>query len=319
MNARPRKRLVLVLSLAFAALLAALVVSCRLPDGAELEDPCHADVEIPTGENPRTWIDFLTRPELAGRRAGTQGSAEVGRALATRVRELGGPAGRVRCRSFPLLGRSEFTVEADLPFLGEPSVRLLVAAHYDGQGLHPTRGPLPGADDNASGVAALLGAARSLASDPPRGVAVHLVFFGAEELGGRGSLFYIRELQDETRPDAALVLDMVGRPLPWGETGAGFGIRVDDPELASGLVEVAANLGVPIVPMAELGDAAPGFSDDRHLRSAGLAVALLSSGLHDDYHATGDLPEKVDLGQVRWAARLVEAWVRSYERYTPRP
>jgi hypothetical protein len=59
--------------------------------------------------------------------------------------------------------------------LGEPGEpRLVVGAHYD------SCDPLPGADDNASGVAVVLELARLLKQHPPRG-SVELVFWTLEE------------------------------------------------------------------------------------------------------------------------------------------
>lgn len=51
----------------------------------------------------------------------------------------------------------------------------------------------PGATDNAGSCGLLLETARALAADPPRGVAVRLVFTGAEELGLAGGYAYARQ------------------------------------------------------------------------------------------------------------------------------
>jgi Zn-dependent M28 family amino/carboxypeptidase len=66
---------------------------------------------------------------------------------------------------------------------------LLVGAHYDGP-LHS-----PGADDNASGVAALLELARRWAADPPRRP-IWLVAFDQEEWGMVGSAALAQELRE---------------------------------------------------------------------------------------------------------------------------
>ncbi|MCP9891404.1 M20/M25/M40 family metallo-hydrolase [Cyanobium sp. Aljojuca 7D2] len=70
---------------------------------------------------------------------------------------------------------------------------LLVGAHYDGP-LHS-----PGADDNASGVAALLELARRWAADPPRRP-VWLVAFDQEEWGMVGSAALAQELRQAQQP-----------------------------------------------------------------------------------------------------------------------
>lgn len=81
---------------------------------------------------------------------------------------------------------------------------VLVAAHYDG--------PLgsPGADDNASGVAALLELARRWAQTPPKRP-VWLVAFDQEEWGMVGSAALARELKSSSqRLHLMLSLEMLG-------------------------------------------------------------------------------------------------------------
>ena len=81
---------------------------------------------------------------------------------------------------------------------------VLVAAHYDG--------PLgsPGADDNASGVAALLELARRWAQTPPKRP-VWLVAFDQEEWGMVGSAALARELKSSgQRLHLMLRLEMLG-------------------------------------------------------------------------------------------------------------
>lgn len=81
---------------------------------------------------------------------------------------------------------------------------LLVGAHVDG--------PLgsPGADDNATGVAALLELARRLSASPPRRP-LWLVAFDLEEWGMVGSRALARELRrDQQRLHLMLSLEMLG-------------------------------------------------------------------------------------------------------------
>lgn len=81
---------------------------------------------------------------------------------------------------------------------------VLVAAHYDG--------PLgsPGADDNASGVAALMELARRWAQNPPKRP-VWLVAFDQEEWGMVGSAALARELKSSgQRLHLMLSLEMLG-------------------------------------------------------------------------------------------------------------
>lgn len=93
---------------------------------------------------------------------------------------------------------------------------VLVAAHYDSianrtPGWRPALDPAPGADDNATGTAALLEYARVLASGSEciQGRIV-LAFFDGEELFYKGSAAY-HQAQGEPYPFAYVVnIDMVG-------------------------------------------------------------------------------------------------------------
>lgn len=97
--------------------------------------------------------------------------------------------------------------------------KIIIGAHYDSRffadqdpdiNLHST--PVPGANDGASGVAVLIELARSL---PLNSQSIWLVFFDAEDNGNipgwgwiMGSRYFVSQL--ETKPDAAIILDMIG-------------------------------------------------------------------------------------------------------------
>jgi Zn-dependent M28 family amino/carboxypeptidase len=86
---------------------------------------------------------------------------------------------------------------------------VVVGAHYD------VAGPLPGADDNASGVAVLLELARLLAAAPPSATRVELVFFTLEEegfqAGNMGSAVHAASLKAEgAKVIAMFSLEMLG-------------------------------------------------------------------------------------------------------------
>ena len=98
---------------------------------------------------------------------------------------------------------------AELP--GQTDTPVLIGAHYDStasaeSGYQPADDPAPGADDDASGVAAVLEVARLLS-----GQALHhpvrFVLFDGEEVGLLGSSYHAEQLDDLRM---ALILDPVG-------------------------------------------------------------------------------------------------------------
>lgn len=102
--------------------------------------------------------------------------------------------------------RSRTHTNWQIAFSGtKPSLApILVGAHYD------TVPNSPGADDNASGLAALLTLAELLHSSPPRR-SIHLVAFDLEEYGLHGSLTCAKQWKASEKPlHLMLSLEMLG-------------------------------------------------------------------------------------------------------------
>ena len=104
------------------------------------------------------------------------------------LREGLGSLGELEEHSFTEAGEEGTNLILKLPGRERGLQPLLIGAHYDGP-LHS-----PGADDNASGVAALLELARRWAEHPPRRP-VWLVAFDQEEWGMVGSAALAQELK----------------------------------------------------------------------------------------------------------------------------
>jgi hypothetical protein len=111
---------------------------------------------------------------------------------------------------------------ADLPGTDPALGTLVVSAHLDSTakaeaGWDATTDPAPGADDDASGVAAVLGLAAAFASWEPGFLrSVRFVLFTAEEVGLQGSFAYVDALGA-----AGEDIDMVLQLDPIGYNGAG--------------------------------------------------------------------------------------------------
>jgi len=89
---------------------------------------------------------------------------------------------------------------------------LELGAHYD------TVATSPGADDNASGVAAVLEVARVL-SQVTMKPTVRFCFFAREEDGRDGSRYHVQQVQDRNESlDGAIILEMVGYATERPET-----------------------------------------------------------------------------------------------------
>jgi len=102
--------------------------------------------------------------------------------------------GLTACRQAFTLNSATYTnVLALVPASGGSTDTVTVGAHYDSI---PARGAAPGAEDNGSGLAALLALAKAFTDAKVRpNTNIYFVAFAAEESGLLGSDFFAKELQ----------------------------------------------------------------------------------------------------------------------------
>jgi len=175
------------------------------------------------------------------------------------------------------------------------------------------RRPVPGANDNLSGVAVVLALARALQHDPVHHVGVMLVSTGSEESfeeGMRG--FAARHLATMPRDRTHIVVvDTVGSPtLTLPEAEGMLVLRDYDTALKDLFSACALEIGVTLRRGLRFS-----FSSDAQIGlSEGFPTVMLGSvnryKAPSNYHWPTDTPENVDYGSVADAARLVEAVVR---------
>jgi hypothetical protein len=174
----------------------------------------------------------------------------------------------------------------------QPGEHVVVGAHYDHLGYGQTASSTPwrrevhnGADDNASGTAALIEVARAVKAAADTGGlerSVVFVAFTAEELGAVGSRYYC---QSPARPlDSAVTmvnLDTVGRLEQ--DNFIVFGAR-SAAEFESLLARVNGAYSFNITAREEIF----GFSDQNAFVEAGVPSLHFFTGAYDDYHTPDD-------------------------------
>jgi hypothetical protein len=168
---------------------------------------------------------------------------------------------------------------------------VIVGAHYDHLGLGGEGSLAPdarevhnGADDNASGTAAIVEAARALASGPRPDRSVLFIAFTGEERGLWGSAHFVAEPTIELEAAVAMLnLDMVGRVVDDALTVFGFGTAAEWDEVVD-----AANGGIAR-PLA-IAKAPDGYgpSDHSSFHAEGIPVLHFFSNTHADYHRPSD-------------------------------
>ncbi len=192
---------------------------------------------------------------------------------------------------------------------------VVYGAHHDGPGIvrvHAGRDSIAnGADDDASGVAAVLAIARRLSRSPPAR-SVLFVWHGAEEKGLLGSRYFTSH---PTVPIDSMVAeinaDMVGRNAPRQLFVIGPRAARNGDNIALGAIVDSLNTLLP-EPFdidrssdVEGGERAFERSDHYSYALRGIPVVLFTTGPHADYHAVGDDPRKIDYDKLARVTRLM--------------
>lgn len=190
---------------------------------------------------------------------------------------------------------------------------IVLGGHYDHVGLGGRFSSTPertgeihnGADDNASGVAALIEMARSAAADRAR-FPRSLVFvaFAGEERGLLGSMHYTMEPAIPLDDTVAMInLDMIGRSRGKVEVG---GLSAA-PSLEAEVQAAAKVAGIEV----RRGGPGAGRSDDSSFIDRRVPALHFFTGFHDDYHRPSDDWNRVDAeGTARVAMLALELAVR---------
>jgi hypothetical protein len=254
-------------------------------------------------------VQALSSADFEGRKTGTPGSFKAQAYLQERLRDIGAkPFGRryaqpfaFTLRSFRGLltpGQPYSTAYPDatniigfIPGTAAPDKYLLVSAHYDHLGI--VDGKLyPGADDNASGVAAMLAIASWFKAHPP----LHSVVFAAfdaEELGLRGSRAFLEALPF---PREQLIVDLNLDMLSHNDVDQIFVAGTFHyPYLKPYLAQAASRSAVHVFLGHDRSQLIAGAvedwsdsSDHGPFHAAGIAFLYFGVADHPDYHQPSD-------------------------------
>jgi hypothetical protein len=270
-----------------------------------------------TEEAFRDRVFVLAHDSMRGRATPSRELDQAARWIADRFGELGlrpgGDGGFLQWYDLPVGTRGERApnVVGILPG-SDPSRRgeyIVYTAHMDhvGVGRPDAAGDsiYNGADDNASGTAAVMGIAEGFAalSEPPaRSVAFVLV--SGEERGLWGSRHFVESgTISASQIVANLNLDMVGRN--WPDTIVAIGKEHSD--LGRTVLEVSdrhPELGMTVIPDPWPEQRFFFRSDQYSFARRGVPALFFFNGTHEDYHRPGDVPEKIDGEKAARIARL---------------
>lgn len=171
---------------------------------------------------------------------------------------------------------------------------VVLGAHYDHLGYGEDKNALDtshevhnGADDNASGTAALLELARLLKTSGDKGNNYILIAFSGEELGLFGSKYWLDNPTIHGKPNYMINMDMVGRYNPDKKlTIGGYGTSPVWGQVFSTLP--AGNLVV------HFDSTGAGPSDHASFYRKDIPVLFFFTNSHEDYHKASDDWDKIN-------------------------
>jgi hypothetical protein len=271
----------------------------------------------------RRDIEFLAHDRLEGRETCTPGNDAAAEYIERRFAELGlRPAGGRDSSTGAPAYRQEFIARSAMAgkapcrtqnvaamLRGSDAVLadeyMIIGAHYDhlGRSSHGATDALApkdpirnGADDNASGTAAVLELARLLRGAPPRR-SVIFVAFSAEEWGLFGSKEFVERALPHARVQAMLNFDMVGRLRDDRLLVFGVGTATEMRDIVNSNNRGEYTFGLGLNPDGV------GPSDHTNFYTARIPVLHFFTDTHADYHAATDESSKINAAGT---ARIVE-------------
>ncbi len=179
------------------------------------------------------------------------------------------------------------------------------------------RGTVPGANDNGTGVVALLALVKQLVEEPPEDIRVILLSAGAEESFSEGiKAFGERHFPSLPRESTMfLAVDSIGSPHLLVLRGEGF-LKMNEysPRALALMDGLAEELGIWLYPNLRLHNGTDGLEP----LAAGYETASLC-GCNElknpaNYHWPNDLAENVDFDTFADGVRLIEAAVRRLDQ-----
>ncbi len=279
----------------------------------------------------RALESFGTRHTLSPTEPATFGIGAARQWIFDELTRIGAERLEVRIDEFPLtfagVPTTQQNIIATLPGEGSHPGIIVIMAHYDSRNENPDdgEGQAPGANDNASGVAVLMEAARLLSARTWDQTIV-FAFMAAEEQGTFGSHHFVQDLMLDGRIiDAAINNDIVG-----GRPGIPQSLRVFAPGPEnSPAIQLARYLGViagmysPMftIEIQQAPDRDGRYGDQREFQSAGVPAVRLTESVEDvgAQHNAADTSDKLDYEYLVQVTRLNVAALANMAGTPPAP
>ncbi len=258
----------------------------------------------------RAEVGFLCDSLSAGRAFGTPG-AQLGTFYL--LRQLRDAGLRTTVQSFSAGGRVGHNVVAVTP--GWFRRYIVVGAYADGLGTLGDR-VYPGADANASGIAALLALARELPADCRGEVGIVFVAFDGHKANLAGAEAFLQAFREQYPPILMVNLDQLGSSLAPVRRGRPDYLIALGGEPYRAALE-AANATALDLSYDYYGNSSftelfyRRISDQRWFLEAGIPAVMFTSGITEHTNKISDTPATLNYPLLDRRISLIAAWLRS--------
>lgn len=317
------------------ALACAALLTCTMPADAQkkkaaLPDPKEVGLATISRSTAESIIEFLACDELEGRESGYNGANIASRYIASELKKMGiqpllkeGYYQPFSAYSPDRQTRKRFEVHPDsiskmmggvhrklnmrnvlgmIP--GERSNEyVIVGAHFDHLGLDNALDGdqiYNGADDNASGVSAVLQIAKAfLASGKKPMRNVIFAFWDGEERGLLGSKYFTQNCPFIGQVKSYLNFDMIGRNnKPEDPSYMVYFYTASHPAFGDWLKDDIAHYGLNLNPSYRAWDNPVGGSDNASFALKNIPILWYHTDANPDYHAPGDHADRLNWEKV---------------------
>lgn len=308
---------------------ALLFVSLALGTTLWAQSPEKKGLQTINKATAEAHIGFLASDELEGREAGFRGGRIAGEYIVSNLKSLGiAPLAESYYQPFDAYNKERqkkgrFQVDPDsIAELKQgvhqklsmnnilakidgknPNEYVIIGAHYDHLGLDPMLDGdriYNGADDNASGVSAVLQIARAfLATGEQPERTVIFAFWDGEEKGLLGSKYFVQTFPEMQKVKGYLNFDMIGRNNNEANpTSVVYFYTESHPAFGEWLKNDIKEYGLNLAPDYRPWDKPVGGSDNASFALLDIPIIWYHTNGHPDYHMPGDHTDKINWDKV---------------------
>ena len=258
---------------------------------------------------------FLASDSLQGRKTSTEGNEIARNYIIKRLQKLGVSAYVQDYTQSFTFGKDTIPAVNILGFIEGFTGKdfIVISAHYDHIGMKDSTKIFNGADDNASGVVALLSIAEYFRENQPENNLL-FAFFDAEEMGLQGAKHFMQSVVvDTSKIKMNVNLDMVSR----GDKNELYAVGTYfTPFLKPLITEASKDKNIKILFGRDEPKKKPNWvtaSDHAPFHTAEIPFVYFGVDDHEDYHKITDTADKINPDFYLEAIHLIKDAIENFD------